>query len=81
MANLPKLSIPVTITNPDWVKDGDAPYYIKVVKEVEILQLNLSTGGMRVRYSVDVKGSDKPRVVTVDVSADAFFDKFSIVER
>jgi len=89
--NLPTLIIPLRRPNPDWkpiYKDGSREpinkdtYYIDIDTEVEIVQLNLNTGGMRVRY---VTPNDEMKkgyeVHSVDVSIKHFFAKYDICEK
>jgi hypothetical protein len=89
--SLPTLIIPLRRRNPNWkpiYEDGNgrpvnmSDWQIEMPTEVEVVQLNLNTGGMRVRY---VTPNDEMKkgyeVHSVDVSIDHFFNKFDIVEK
>lgn len=89
--SLPTLIIPLRRRNPEWKPifvDGNPrainadEYHVTINTEVEVVQLNLNTGGMRVRY---VTPNDEMKkgyeVHSVDVSIDHFFNKFDIVEK
>ena len=95
--NLPTVIIPVRRRNPDFVakyepqtKDGitymmcvnSEERYVLQDTEVEIVQLNLNTAGMRVRYVEENLEMKKGyEVMSLDVSIQHFFDKYDIVEK
>lgn len=87
MDNLPVVTIKTRETNPDYVPifvDGEQwpvnrqDYDMDIEVEAEVLQLNLTTGGMRVRYKWPERGRAKMKTVTKDVSNVWFFAKYSI---
>lgn len=77
--SLPKVVAPIFKYNPAWTRDNGEEFYIEVDTEVEVLQLNLTTGGMRVRYLDE--GLDKTKVRTTDISIEHFFKDYEIVKR
>ena len=79
--NLPRIEAPIRRPNPAWTKDNGEEYYITIPTWIEILQLNLSTDGMRVRYiDADPTRPGKERVCTTDISIEYFFKDYSIVK-
>lgn len=85
---LPLVTIKTAVVNPEWspiFEDGnpravnEASYRITVELEAEVLQLNLSTGGMRVRYRRPDRDG-KMKTITEDVSASFFFNQYTITE-
>ena len=83
----PKLTLTLRETNPDWepvfepgnnravnMDDYRKDYEI----EVEVVQLNLNTGGMRVRYVWPDKTKKGFSMRSCDVSIKHFFEKFEI---
>lgn len=88
---LPKITINLRERDPNWVAvfpaDGGPAinaddYYKYYDIEVEIVQLNLNTGGMRVRYMWPDKNAKKGESMqSRDVSIDAFYNKFEIVAK
>ena len=84
----PKLTLTLRETNPDWeavfepgnnhavnMDDYRKDYEI----DVEIVQLNLNSGGMRVRYEWPDKNSKTGfSIKSCDVSIKHFFEKFEI---
>ena len=86
---LPLVKIQTKETNPDYVpryQDGDVKpvnyheYQMDIEIMAEVLQLNLTTGGMRVRYKWPERGRAKMKTVTKDVPISFFFNQYSIVE-
>lgn len=88
----PTLVLTLRETNPDYVPiyvDGSptpinmATEYQKDYEiEVEIVQLNLNSGGMRVRYEWPSKHTKRGfETVSRDVSIEHFFKQYSIVEK
>ena len=84
---LPEVTIRTTETNPDYVpifvEGEDWPtnrheYQMEIEIVAEVLQLNLSTGGMRVRYKWPERGRAKMKTVTKDVPISFFFAQYSI---
>lgn len=71
--------IAVLVRNTEFVAGGSVPYWINENRTVEVLTLNLNARSMRVRYS-DTDENGKVKVKTIDVSIDAFFNKYSIEE-
>lgn len=87
---LPKLTLTLRETNPEYVpifKDG-SKYAVNMDEyqkdyeiEVEIVQLNLNSGGMRVRYEWPNKHTKTGMSVqSRDVSIGEFFKHFEIKE-
>ena len=86
---LPEVTIRTTETNPDYVpryQDGDVKpvnhheYQMEIEIVAEVLQLNLSTGGMRVRYRLPDRKTGKLQTITEDVPISFFFNQYSIQE-
>lgn len=88
---LPKLTINLRERDPQWVaifpEDGGPAinadeYYKRYDIEVEIVQLNLNTGTMRVRYMWPDKNVKKGESMqSRDIHIDAFYNEFSIVKK
>ena len=76
---LPTVVIAVPVRNTEFVAGGSAQYWINENRTVEVLTLNLNARSMRVRYD-DTDENGKVKVKTIDVSIDAFFNKYSIEE-
>lgn len=88
---LPKLTVTLRERNPNYApifEDGsprainmheyDADYEI----EVEVVQLNLNTGGMRVRYEWPSKRTKKGfEVVSRDIPITHFYNHYAIVAK
>jgi hypothetical protein len=70
---------PIFVDGEQW-PINQSEYYMEVELEAEVLQLNLNTGGMRVRYQWPERGYTKLRTVTKDVPISFFFDRYSIRE-
>lgn len=49
------------------------------VREVEVVQLNLNAGTMRVRFPDQYQG--KKKIVTQDIAIEPFFKQYSIKKR
>ena len=92
--SLPKLTLTLRVNNPDWVPvyetmpDGGrvavnwSEYYIDAPTEVEVLQLNLSAGTMRVRYRQYSHRLKKgTEIATTDMSIEPFTKLFEIVAK
>lgn len=76
MNRLPLVLVELRVKNPEWTKEmGADHYYVYRRLECEVVQLNLSAGTMRVRYTW--QGS----ICTADVKDFAFFDSYAIVEK
>ena len=87
--SLPKITVKLMETNPEWVGEYDENgkctnfdnYQKEYDIEVEIVQLNLNTGGMRVRYPwIDKHATKGVSMRSRDIGIDAFFAKYSITE-
>lgn len=93
---LPTLTLSMKLPNPDWepkyATDSAVPtsrvavnmddYYGTYEVEVEVVQLNLNSGGMRVRFEWPSKRYKSGyEVKSVDVPIDAFFEQYNIVEK
>ena len=89
--SLPKIKVTLRETNPDYVarfEEGNnyavnADEYQKDYEiEVEVVQLNLNTGGMRVRYEWPCKHTKRGfRMESRDISMVHFYKHYSIVEK
>lgn len=78
--SLPVILAPVRRRNPAWVRGGDQEYYIEIETEVEVVQLNLNTGGMRVRW--EEPNAEKKKgfeVMSTDIDISHFYKHYSIV--
>ena len=87
----PKLTLTLREFDPDWVAEFE-PGNNRAINtdtmqkdyeiEVEIVQLNLNSGGMRVRYEWPTKHTKKGfEVRSRDVSIKHFFERFEISEK
>jgi len=75
--NLPKLKIWLELPNPDYKLHSDDPYYGVYEVDCEVIQLNLSSGTMRVRYFWwNANGKMAPRCS--DYSNEPFFKQYTI---
>lgn len=91
MDYLPTLKLELLLDDPNYVPvyaDGDVKpinyddYRKKFEVEVEVVQLNLNTGGMRVRFEWPSKYTKKGyEIRSVDVSIDEFFKHYTIDEK
>ena len=90
MDTLPTLTLTLRETNPDFVpifEDGNNravnmdEYQKDYEIEVEVVQLNLNSGGMRVRYEWPSKHTKRGfETVSRDVSIKEFFKQYEIKE-
>ena len=88
---LPKLTVKLVERNPNYVpkysSDDCRPYNMDEYQaeyeiEVEVVQLNLNTGGMRVRWNEPDADSKKGyRVESQDVSIQYFYDQYQITPK
>lgn len=79
--SLPTIVAPVSRFNPKFVRGGSEPAYIPTPTIVEVVQLNLNTGGMRVRWNEPDNECKKGyRVESCDISIEHFYKHYSIVE-
>jgi hypothetical protein len=80
--SLPSVVAPVSRFNPKFVRGGSEPAYIPTPTIVEVVQLNLNTGGMRVRWNEPDAYSKKGyRVESQDVSIQYFYDQYQITPK
>ena len=78
--SLPVVTATVLVYNPDYDKTNPAsPFQIFQRRAVEVVQLNLNSGGMRVRFTDAYQG--KTKVVTQDVAIADFYAQFEIVAK
>jgi hypothetical protein len=78
---LPVIRAKVRVYNPDYDnKIAGSEFQIYKEREVEVVQLNLNSGGMRVRFMDQGPFDKKPKVVSVDISIDTFFTQYSITK-
>lgn len=88
--SLPKFTMTLREMDPTWVPKfskgsntatNHADLYKMYEIEVEVVQLNLNTGGMRIRYEWPSKHTKKGfEVQSRDVSIEEFYKRYSIVE-
>lgn len=88
---LPTFTMTLRETNPDYepifVEGFTGPinrdeYQKDYEIEVEVVQLNLNTGGMRIRYEWPCKHTKRGfRIESRDVSIDEFYKRYAIVEK
>lgn len=77
--SLPVIMAPVRRLNPEWVRGGDMECFIDIETQVEVVQLNLNTGGMRVRWNeVDPTAKKGFRVESQDIDIQHFYKHYSI---
>lgn len=91
MSNLPKLTLTLRECDPNFVPrfvEGQNSavnmdeYQKDYEIEVEIVQLNLNSGGMRIRYEWPSKRTKKGfEVVSRDVSIEHFYKQYEIKEK
>lgn len=89
--SLPKVTVKLVERNPNFVArfvEGNNhavnmdEYQAEYEIEVEIVQLNLNTGGMRVRYEwPNNHRKSGVEVVSRDIPISHFYDKYNIVEK
>jgi hypothetical protein len=80
--SLPSVVAPVSRFNPKFVRGGSEPAYIPTPTIVEVVQLNLNTGGMRVRWNEpDAESKKGYRVESQDVSIQYFYDQYQITPK
>ena len=90
--SLPKLTLTLKLNDPAWEAELSSTdsgaqvavnmdsYYKDFDVEVEVVQLNLNTGGMRVRFPWPSKhAKNGVRIISCDVSIDHFYKSFAIV--
>lgn len=78
--SLPVITAPVLVYNQNYDRLIDPhAFQIKQEREVEVLQLNLSSGSMRVRFPDVYQG--KRKVVTQYISIRHFFDSHQIIPK
>lgn len=77
---LPKVLAVVQVYNPNYARGSDTPFWIMAEREVEVLSLNLNSGGMRVRYK-DVSIDGTVKNTTCDIGIEWFDAKYKIVEK
>ena len=75
----PTIIAPVSRRNPKWVRGGTEEYYVPIDTEVEIVQLNLNTGGMRVRWPEPDDSKKGFTMQSCDISIEHFYKHYSIV--
>jgi len=83
--SLPVITAKVRVYNPNYDNNNPSQanneFQIWQEREVEVLQLNLNSGGMRVRFMDQGPFDKKPKAVTVDIAIDAFFNQYDIVAK
>ena len=79
--SLPVVEATVLVHNQDYDKQDPTKglFQIFAVRAVEVVQLNLNSGGMRVRFQDSYQG--KAKTVTQDVGIAAFFAAYAIVPK
>lgn len=81
---LPTILARVTVHNPNFVSGSTLPgqhYWTTEEREVEVLTLNLNSGGMRVRYKDTDPTTGKTKINTTDLSISLFNAKYEIREK
>jgi hypothetical protein len=88
--SLPKLKVKLMLRDPSWTpifEDGNPwavnkdSYLIEQEREVEVVQLNLNTGGMRIRWNEPDATKKKGYVVeSCDISIDHFYKHYHIIQ-
>lgn len=91
MTELPKLTLTLALPDPEWkaVFTNGTPHAInsdsylkKYEVEVEVVQLNINSGGMRVRFPWPSKRNKKGfEMLTQDVSIEYFYTQYEIVKK
>jgi len=77
---LPVINAIVQIYNPLFDHtDPSSHFQIYAARQVEVVQLNLNSGGMRVRFNDSYLG--KVKVVTQDIDINVFFEQYQIVKK
>jgi hypothetical protein len=74
---LPTILATVRVYNQNYTPMNGQDFQISEERTVEVLQLNLNSSGMRVRFNDSYQG--KTKVVTQDIGIDAFFAQYAIV--
>lgn len=78
--SLPTVIATVRVYNQNYDNtDPTSSFQISEEREVEVVQLNLNSGGMRVRFADSYQGKNK--IVTQDIPATEFFDQYDIVAK
>jgi hypothetical protein len=78
--SLPVVTATVRVYNQEYVPGGSkGEFMVYARREVEVLQLNLNSGGMRVRFTDMYDG--KTKKVTQDVPISDFYAQFEIVAK
>ena len=77
---LPKVKAVVQVYNPMYDRESGEPLWIMAEREVEVLSLNLNSGGMRVRYK-DTSIDGTVKNTTCDIGIEWFDAKYKIVEK
>lgn len=88
---LPVLTVQLRLIDPEWKAEfvegqnhavNTATMYKMYDVEVEVLTLNLNTGGMRIRYPWPNKHRKTGfEMCSQDISISHFFEKYAIMER
>lgn len=88
---LPVITVTLRRKNPNWkpiYEDGNgrpvnmSDWQIEMPTEVEVVQLNLNTGGMRVRWSEPDPESKKGYTVeSRDISIEHFYKHYEITKK
>lgn len=76
---LPIINARVRVYNQTYnPKDPTSDFQIWELRDVEVVQLNLNSQGMRVRFVDQYQGKNK--VVSQDISIRTFYDQYQIVK-
>lgn len=76
---LPTIFATVRVYNQAYVNTNqESSFQIDDVREVEVVQLNLNAGTMRVRFPDQYQG--KMKIVTQDIANEVFFNQYSITK-
>lgn len=74
---LPTILATVRVFNQNYLPGSCQDFQIFEKREVEVVQLNLNSGGMRVRFN-DITYQGETKVMTQDISINAFFAQYAI---
>ena len=80
--SLPVIRATVRVYNPGYDREiAGSQFQIDQEREVEVVQLNLNSGGMRVRFKDQGPFDKKPKTVSQDISINNFYKFYDIVAR
>jgi hypothetical protein len=74
---LPTIIATVRVFNQNYLPGSCQDFQVFEEREVEVVQLNLNSSGMRVRFT-DTTYQGETKIMTQDISIDAFFAQYAI---